>query len=94
MFDSFGNRVSSDKTTDPHSYFGGQWDYYGDSQTGLELLGSPFYDPQTGRFITRDPIGAVGGANLYAYTGDNPMNAIDPSGTSIEWYGHIIGTGR
>ena len=39
-----------------------------------------YYDPTIGRFISRDPIGLQGGLNQYAYVGNNPINANDPSG--------------
>jgi hypothetical protein len=39
-----------------------------------------FYDPETGRYISADPIGLRGGVNLYNYVGGNPINAIDPWG--------------
>ena len=39
-----------------------------------------FYDPETGRYITADPIGLAGGINLYAYVGGDPVNAVDPWG--------------
>jgi uncharacterized protein RhaS with RHS repeats len=39
-----------------------------------------FYDPETGRYITADPIGLAGGINLYAYVGGNPVNSVDPKG--------------
>jgi RHS repeat-associated protein len=38
------------------------------------------YDPTTGRYIQADPIGLGGGSNLFAYAGDNPVNAYDPDG--------------
>ena len=49
-------------------------------QTGLLLLTHRFYDPNTGRFLSRDPIGYAGGVNLYGYTGNNPVNETDPDG--------------
>src|SRR5207244_2773519 len=51
--------------------------------TGLYYYRARFYSPLTGRFITEDPIGFVGGdANLYGYVGNNPINQIDPLGLS------------
>ncbi|MFQ5670973.1 MAG: RHS repeat-associated core domain-containing protein, partial [Acidobacteriota bacterium] len=38
------------------------------------------YDPGLGRFLERDPIGARGGPNLYAYVSDQPATATDPLG--------------
>jgi hypothetical protein len=39
-----------------------------------------WYDPQTGRFLSQDPIGLAGGVNLYAYAGNNPASYSDPFG--------------
>jgi hypothetical protein len=39
-----------------------------------------FYDPNLGRFLTPDPAGLVDGPNLYAYSGNDPVNFIDPTG--------------
>jgi len=42
------------------------------------------YDPETGRFLTKDPIGFEGGdVNLYSYVAQNPVNFVDPSGLAI-----------
>jgi len=49
-------------------------------RTGLYYYRSRFYSPQLGRFISQDPIGLLGGTNLYAYVGNNPVNLIDPLG--------------
>ncbi|HET6387405.1 MAG TPA: RHS repeat-associated core domain-containing protein, partial [Armatimonadota bacterium] len=54
--------------------------YYTDSETGLQLLGRRYYDPGQGRFLNRDPAGADGGSNLYAYCADNPITSADPGG--------------
>ncbi|MBI4830174.1 MAG: RHS repeat-associated core domain-containing protein [Candidatus Lindowbacteria bacterium] len=50
------------------------------SRSGLYYYRARFYDPRIGRFITPDPIGQIGGVNLYAYVGNNPVNYVDPLG--------------
>jgi len=70
--------------------FGGQFGYYKDGATGLYLLGHRYYDPGTGRFLTRDPIGYGGGMNLYWYADGNPVNESDPTG----FMGKRFSTGR
>ncbi|MGA7777859.1 MAG: RHS repeat-associated core domain-containing protein [Paraburkholderia sp.] len=52
---------------------------YVDEETGLHYNQHRYYDPDTGRFITQDPIGLRGGNNLYRY-GPNPGRWIDPLG--------------
>ncbi|WP_460847784.1 RHS repeat-associated core domain-containing protein [Phytohabitans suffuscus] len=51
--------------------------------TGLTHLGAREYDPQTGRFISVDPILDTGNPqhlNAYAYAGNSPVTISDPSG--------------
>jgi RHS repeat-associated protein len=52
--------------------------------SGLVLTLYRAYDPQTGRWLSPDPIQEAGGMNLYGYVGNNPLNYWDPDGRSPE----------
>ena len=43
-------------------------------------VGWRYYDPRTGRFLQRDPIGIDGELNVYAYASNNPVATVDPMG--------------
>ncbi|MCC5788863.1 MAG: RHS repeat-associated core domain-containing protein [Opitutales bacterium] len=72
----------------------------GDQPRELEY-GFRYYDPETGRWPSRDPIGERGGLNLYAMVGNNPVNAWDvlglrrledhPNYTPTDEHGHPTG---
>jgi RHS repeat-associated protein len=56
---------------------------YFDVETGLHYNDRRYYDPDTGRYTSRDPIGFEGGINLYAYAAAAPGRFIDPTGEII-----------
>lgn len=77
-YDEFG-RVLTDSNPgfQPFGFAGGLYD----RDTGLLRFGARDYDPRTGRWTTREPLGFAGGStNLYQYTFGDPVNFIDPSG--------------
>ncbi|WP_161606232.1 DUF6531 domain-containing protein [Microlunatus speluncae] len=53
---------------------------------GLEWLGARAFDPATRGFLSVDPLDPVPGAgwsgNPYAYAGNDPLHALDPTGLS------------
>jgi RHS repeat-associated protein len=54
-----------------------------DEQTGISYYGYRYYSPCTGRWITRDPLGELGGINLYGFVGNNPVNWVDQKGLIV-----------
>ena len=60
----------------PNLLFAGQ--YTGD-ESGLAYNRFPYYDPQSGNYLSSDPIGLNGGETPYAYV-HNPMGWVDPFG--------------
>ena len=52
-----------------------------DEATGLRDHDQRWYDVATARWLSQDPIAfAAGDANLYRYCGNDPVNAVDPTG--------------
>jgi RHS repeat-associated protein len=52
---------------------------YFDEESGLHYNRYRYYDPHSGRFVSKDPIGLAGGNNLHSYA-PNPLQWIDPLG--------------
>ena len=60
---------------------------YFDTESGLHYNYYRYYDPNTGRYLTPDPIGLNGGINLFSYVKNDPINLIDPFGLWSAWGG-------
>ncbi|MDI3284250.1 RHS repeat-associated core domain-containing protein [Polyangium sp. 15x6] len=69
--------IAPDSATSTPLGFLGQ--YY-DEETGLSYNLHRYYDPETGRYISRDPVGLIGGFNAFAYADNKPTRMVDPSG--------------
>ena len=91
LYDAWGNcTITQDTdgigTANPFRYRG----YYWDNDLQLYYLMSRYYDPATGRFINADSLEyldpeTIGGLNLYAYCGNNPVMFSDSTGHAPEW---------
>lgn len=81
-YDSFGNIISDSNPSliIPFGFAGG----ISDRDTGMVHFGYRDYDPDTGRWIAKDPLFFAGvDANLYGYVQNNPVNFIDPFGLEL-----------
>ena len=85
-YDSFGNEMNPDAEDDnPFRYCG---EYY-DKETEEVYLRARYYQPKAGRFLTRDSYTGEDddalSLHLYAYCGNDGVNAWDPSGHDAIW---------
>jgi RHS repeat-associated protein len=84
-YDTFGNiNTRTGSTSNPFSYLG----RYGiiDDGNGLYNIRARYYDPDIGKFITKDPLTGkdsdTQSLNRYVYAINNPIRLIDVSGLS------------
>ena len=80
-YDSWGNllSVSGDESPAASLRFTWQGREYSHA-TGLYSFRARWYDPASGRWLSKDPIGLEGGLNLYEAFGNNPVCFRDPEG--------------
>ncbi len=84
VYTAFGEVVSTSGSVDSRYRYAGAWGYGSDNDFTFVHVGARWYDPETGRFLQRDPIGIKGGLNVYAYTGNQPSTAVDPTGLVLD----------
>lgn len=91
-YDAWGN-ILSEEVSDPalaafrYRFQGREFS----AVTGLTNFRMRWYDPRTGRWLSKDPIGLIGGMNLYAFCGDNSVCRSDPYGKN--WVAGAITAG-
>jgi RHS repeat-associated protein len=76
--DASGTVVSSVPSGNRFLFTGREYD----EETELYHYRSRAYEPATGSFLQEDPLGYADGVNPVAYVGANPLNFVDPFGTS------------
>ncbi len=78
-YDPFGNTLQENGNSSSVSPFRFSTKYT-DSETSLIYYGHRFYNSQTGRWISRDPVEETGGVNLYGFVSNAPANKLDQLG--------------
>jgi RHS repeat-associated protein len=92
-YDPFGNLLKSvgEYATRNPIRFGTK---YTDQESGLVNFGHRYYNSQSGRWLSKDPIAPENGINLYSYVVNAPTNFTDPDGLQIRERGFYRDKGR
>ena len=79
-YDPFGVPVVEGDASNPYQYTGEAWD----AEVGLLYLRARYYQPEAGRFITKDPwagdVWRPSTLNRYSYARNSPVSRTDPEG--------------
>ncbi|MEI6417000.1 MAG: RHS repeat-associated core domain-containing protein, partial [Verrucomicrobiota bacterium] len=57
-----------------------QWRSHYLDWTGFYYMGTRYYEPKSGRFLSPDPLGHDASLSLYDYCDGDPVNGLDPDG--------------
>lgn len=80
-YDAWGNVLSSNVIVPAlavlrYRFQGREWS----AVTGLVNFRMRWYDAETGRWLSKDPIRLEGGINMYAFCENTPLGCLDPFG--------------
>ncbi|WP_310567543.1 type VI secretion system tip protein TssI/VgrG [Hydrogenophaga sp.] len=64
---------------------------YLDGEVNLHYNLNRYFDPQSGNYLSKDPIGLNGDSNLFSYASGSPVNHIDPLGL-VSFVGQVGGS--
>lgn len=80
-YDEFGSLVAaSENISQPFGFSTKPYNRF----TGFSDFGFRFYSVAHGRWLSRDPLGELGGINLYGFSRNSPVNFVDPLGLIFE----------
>ena len=82
-YDAWGNVLSEEVAARAAGLRAVRYRFQGrerSAATGLVNFRMRWYDPVTGRWLSKDPIGLSGGLNLYAFCRGDALNRLDPFG--------------
>jgi RHS repeat-associated protein len=86
----FGEQMNPPSTTVRTAYTGKDHD----EAIGLSNFGARQYDPETGRFLSVDPVGFVEtnpmSFNRYLYVNNNPYKHVDPDGEFVNFAAKFV----
>ena len=77
VFTAFGEKITGPQDRNGYA---GAWGYQAHTEFAFQHVGHWYYDPGSGRFLQRDPIGIRGGRNVYEYALSRPTVFLDSSG--------------
>jgi RHS repeat-associated protein len=78
-YDPFGNILTMSgplANANTYRFSSKEWN----DKAGIYYYGYRFYDPNLQRWLNSDPIGELGGINLYGFVGNDPLNGVDALG--------------
>ena len=83
-YDPFGGTIAltGDKKNDFTHWFSTQ---HLDAETDLYAYTFRHYSSSLGRFLSKDPIGELGGMNVYAFVRNQPISLIDILGLTVDF---------
>jgi RHS repeat-associated protein len=95
VYTAFGELIQESGTVATRYGYAGAYGYQTASsqepadplaELGWLHVGERYYDPSSGRFVQRDPIGIRGGGNVYSYVLNQPTARIDSLGLIPDQY--------
>ena len=91
-YTAFGEPADLGGSAESRYRYAGAWGYQSHDDFPFLHVGHRWYDPETGRFLQRDPRGIAGGLNVYEYVQNNPLLSVDPSG--LGWWDKVKKTAK